>query len=107
MAAELAASHDLALHCRRETPEIRSLADRLRRRGARVTILTADLAGPGDGGDLVRRARAALPRLSLLVNNASLLFAARTAAERRLIRRVNAGLPIALAESFCRLTRRG
>ncbi|HEV2187594.1 MAG TPA: SDR family oxidoreductase [Stellaceae bacterium] len=63
--------HDLVLSARRVAP-METLAEELRRSGAAVTIIPADLAEPGAAVALVREIAAAGIEIEVLVNNAGL-----------------------------------
>jgi NAD(P)-dependent dehydrogenase (short-subunit alcohol dehydrogenase family) len=61
----------VAIHCHRSKDEAHALKRALQARRGRVEVVEADLADGASLGALVRRARAALGPLTLLVNNAS------------------------------------
>ena len=64
--------HDLALHTRHDDAQAQATAAELRALGARVLVLTADLADAAACDGLIPAAVAGLGRVDVLVNNASL-----------------------------------
>ena len=62
----------VAIHCNGSLSEADALAGRLRRDGARVEVLQADLTDASAAGELVGRAAQALGPVGLLVNSASI-----------------------------------
>ena len=72
IAEQLAAQgYALALHANNSAPEAEVLADMLEKKGVRTTVIEGDLADAESVPSMIEAA-AALGRLSLLVNNASL-----------------------------------
>jgi len=67
-----AQGYALALHCHRSRAEAEALASELSATGARVAVLTADLADATALAGLVHEAAKAIGPLTLLVNNAAL-----------------------------------
>ncbi len=61
----------VAIHCHHSRAQADTLAEELRTQGARVAVVTADLACETDVLGLVDQARAAVGPLTALVNNAS------------------------------------
>jgi NAD(P)-dependent dehydrogenase (short-subunit alcohol dehydrogenase family) len=61
----------VAIHCRRSTDEVETMAARIREAGGQAAVLRADLADAGAVERLVPEAVRVLGPLSLLVNNAS------------------------------------
>ena len=73
IAEQLAAQgYALALHANNSAPEAEALADMLEKKGVRTTVIEGDLADAESVPSMIEAAAAALGRLSLLVNNASL-----------------------------------
>ncbi len=62
----------VAIHCNRSRADADALADRLRRVGARVGVVQADLTDPVAAGGLLDLAADAFGPVGLLVNNASI-----------------------------------
>jgi len=62
----------VAIHCNRSRDDADSLAADLRRKGARVEVVQADLTDPAETVALIDQATAKLGPLGLLVNNASI-----------------------------------
>lgn len=69
------AGYGVAIHCRGSRDDAEALAAGLRARGGRAVVVAGDLADPADCERLVDEASAALGRLTLLVNNASVFEA--------------------------------
>jgi len=65
------AGFDLAIHCHNSRAEADALAGQVQARGARATVLTADLGDEGAVQALLPAAVAALGPIGVLVNNAS------------------------------------
>jgi NAD(P)-dependent dehydrogenase (short-subunit alcohol dehydrogenase family) len=63
--------YDVALHHHTSIAEARALADEVEALGVRCRLFAADLAARPEVLGLVARVRAELPRLAVLVNNAS------------------------------------
>lgn len=73
IAEHLAAQgYALALHANNSAPEAEALADMLEKKGVRTTVIEGDLTDAESVPSMIEAAAAALGRLSLLVNNASL-----------------------------------
>ena len=73
IAEQLAAQgYALALHDNNSAPEAEALTDMLEKKGVRTTVIEGDLADAESVPSMIEAAAAALGRLSLLVNNASL-----------------------------------
>ena len=66
-----AAGHDVAIHCRTSKDAAEALADEVRAKGRRTTVVVADLSKEDQVRRLVPEASAALGPLTGLVNNAS------------------------------------
>ncbi len=66
-----AAGFAVALHCRGSLAEAEAVADGIRARGGRATVLQADLSREAEVRALVPNAAAALGPVGVLVNNAS------------------------------------
>jgi NAD(P)-dependent dehydrogenase (short-subunit alcohol dehydrogenase family) len=66
-----AEGYAVAIHCHRSDHEAHALRRALQAQGARAEVVEADLGDAATLAGLVRRARAALGTLTLLVNNAS------------------------------------
>lgn len=62
----------LALHANNSAAEAEAFADKLESKGVRTCVIEGDLADPNSVPSMIDAAAAALGRLSLLVNNASL-----------------------------------
>src|SRR5262245_19160297 len=70
----------VAIHCNRSTAEAAALAQRIKQRGGRAIVFTADLTDSSQTERLIGNAAAALGPVRLLVNSAS-IFEDDTAAE--------------------------
>ena len=72
MVAALAdAGFDIAIHCHNSRTEAEVLAQQVRSRGCRATVLAADLGDEAAVHDLVPTATTALGPIGVLINNAS------------------------------------
>jgi NAD(P)-dependent dehydrogenase (short-subunit alcohol dehydrogenase family) len=101
-----ARGYAVAIHYGRSHAQARELADALTARGARVALVSADLADPASVDALVPAATAAVGPLTLLVNSASefepdeIGALDRTRFQRHL--KVNLEAPVFLAEALAR-----
>jgi len=102
---------NVALHYSSSVREVTELAVEIEGLGARAIVLRADLSDPAELVGLVERAREALGKIEILVNNAS-IFPSDTletveleGLERNL--EINAWAPLVLTRSFAAQTERG
>jgi len=65
------AGFDVAIHCRNSQAEAETLAEQVRSRGIRATVVTADLGDEAAVQGLMSTVTAALGPIGVLVNNAS------------------------------------
>lgn len=103
--------YDVALHYHRSHTDAESLAQELRMAGAACELFCADLSDATAYDGLIAAAYRAFPRLSVLVNNASVFdpggFLDADLALWQHELRINAEAPIFLTQAFARQVKRG
>ena len=102
----VAQGYAVALHANHSASEAENFADQIEAKGGRATVIEGDLADSDSVSSMIDAAAAALGRLSLLVNNAS-LFKDDTVQDFSFAQfdahmAVNLRAPILLAQSFAR-----
>ena len=102
--AAAGAGYDVAIHAREADADTESLTAEIAALGHRAVLVTGDLAADAELSALIPQAAAAIGRLSLLVNNASLFdddrLASLTAASLDAHLSANLRAPILLTQAF-------
>jgi len=102
---------NVALHYSSSEREVTELAVEIEGLGARAIVLRADLSDPAELVGLVERAREALGKIEILVNNASIFPSdtLETVEPESLLRNleINAWAPLVLTRAFAAQTERG
>jgi len=102
--------YDVAVHYNHSQSEAQMLAEELRRLGAACEIFQADLADTSRYETLISKAHQAFPRLSALVNNASVFDPGSFDADRELWQkelRINAEAPMFLTQAYAKHVKHG
>jgi NAD(P)-dependent dehydrogenase (short-subunit alcohol dehydrogenase family) len=101
----------LALHCNHSAAEAENLARELRLSGCKVCVIKHNLLKPYSCEDVIRRARKALGRLDILVNNAAVFSKGKmTEASEKTIRdtiETNLMAPVLMTRAFAKIVKKG
>lgn len=105
------AGYDVALHYNTSKDEAEKTAGEIRKAGVKCELFAADLADNSQYAPLIEKAKNAFPRLSVLVNNASVFDAGKfTQSDFALYQkefRINTEAPIFLTQAFAKIVGRG